>query len=74
MNLETFQLPLLPLLVVHAAHTLHNDLSQRPRLNDDTGRARLAAQALVALWFAMNLAPVGYYSLECVKHCQHLFA
>lgn len=76
MNLEIFQLPLLPLVVIHAIHALRKDLTERPRFAGDphAGRARLYAQLLIGFWFATNLSPVGYYVLECLRHYQDLFA
>ncbi|WP_029907458.1 hypothetical protein [Caulobacter sp. UNC358MFTsu5.1] len=77
MTLEIFQLPLLPLVVIHATHTLRKDLSERPRFGPEaeaSRRDRLAAQALVAMWFAINLAPVAYYALECLSHWLDLLA
>ena len=75
MNLEVLQLPLLPLVVAHSAHTLHKNLSERPRFAGEPAdrRLRLVSRMLLILWFAINLAPVGYYVIECFRHWQDLF-
>jgi hypothetical protein len=66
------RLLLLALLIAHYGRAFQRDLSERPRLSDDSRTLVKFAiwVALFAAWFTVTCAPCAYYFLELISAVQ----